>query len=169
MSDLLSTSGKTRREALLQILLISAGTCTAFFGASKIIYLIPKPKAQDSQKGTQVVTTAPQGQTPGNNTIASISSTLTSGTPTLANTTITIKVAYFGFQTVQTTGVSEEYLTLTAPAFLQDVLSKVREEHPVLGPMIPIMAITINGIPEYGNPQLANNSEVDFIPMYAGG
>ena len=81
----------------------------------------------------------------------------------------TIKVAYFGFETIQTTGTAEEYLTLPAPVFLQDVLSKIEGEHVVLAAMLPLMGITINGVPTYGNPRLENNSEVDFIPIYAGG
>ena len=81
----------------------------------------------------------------------------------------TIKVAYFGFQTVQTTGTTEEYLTLPAPVFLQDVLSRIKEEHVVLAAMLPIMSKVINGIPATGNPQLANNSEIDLIPLFAGG
>ena len=81
----------------------------------------------------------------------------------------TIKIVYFGFETVQTTGVNEEYLTLPTPVFLEDALSQVKEKHVVLAAMLPTMAISINGIPANGNPQLSNNSEIDFIPTFAGG
>src|SRR5271157_2474324 len=81
----------------------------------------------------------------------------------------TIKVGYFGFETIQTTGVNEEYLTLPAPVFLQDALRQIKDKHVVFATMLPIMAISIDGIPANGNPQLSNNSEIDFIPTFAGG
>ena len=88
---------------------------------------------------------------------------------TLPKEHYTIKVAYFGFSTVQTTGVNEEYFTLPAPVSLQDVLSQIKEKHVVFTAMLPLMAINVNGITADGNPQLSNNSEIDFIPTLAGG
>ena len=81
----------------------------------------------------------------------------------------TIKVAYFGFLTVQITGVNEEYFTLPAPVSLKEIISQIKEKHAVFATMLPLMAISVNGITVVGNPQLSNNSEIDFIPTLAGG
>ena len=165
-------SKATRREALRKILLISAGTCVALFGVSEIIGSISKLRSQNGSKVTQTKITAMQNETLSTTNTSSPSTAAIAIDRSLAISALsnyTIKVAYFGFQTIETTGVTEEYLALSSPVFLQDVLSQISEEHVVLAAMLPIMAITVNGIPVYGNPQLANNSEVDFIPIYAGG
>lgn len=171
MSNNPSGSGTTRREALRKILLISAATGLTLLGASEITGSISKAKTQGSPKATQTETTVTQKIVDSTETTAPLSEATSSDTSGLlgAISDYTIKVVYFGFQTVQTTGTTEEYLTLQAPVFLQDVLSRIKQEHVVLAAMLPIMAITINGIPADGNPQLANNSEVDLIPLYAGG
>jgi len=161
----------TRREALRKMLLISVATCFTLFGAFEIISSISKAQSHDSPKATQTRTTAVESQTVSSSgTISSSTAAITSDSPALvgAPADYAIKVVYFGM-TVQTTGTKEEYLTLPAPVFLQDVLSQIREEHVVLAAMLPTMAIVINGTPADGNPQLANNSEVDFIPTFAGG
>jgi molybdopterin converting factor small subunit len=103
--------------------------------------------------------------------LGSSTAATTSDSPVLIGSlpNYTIRIAYFGFLTVQTTGTEEEYLTLPAPVFLQDVLSKIGEEHVVLAAMLPTMAIMVNGITADGNPQLSNNSEVDIVPTFAGG
>lgn len=172
MSNNPSGSGTTRREALRKILLISAATGLTLLGASEITGSISKAKTQGSPKATQTETTVTQNKIVGSTeTTAPLSEATSNDTSGLlgAISDYTIKVVYFGFQTVQTTGTTEEYLTLQAPVFLQDILSRIKQEHVVLAAMLPIMAITINGIPADGNPQLANNSEVDLIPLYAGG
>ena len=162
----------TRRESLRKMLLISAGICVALFGVSDIIGSISKRESQNSSKVTQTEITAVQNETLGtSSTFGSSTAAFAIDRPSTISATSNymIKVAYFGFQTIETTGIAEEYLTLPSPVFLQDVLSQIGEKHVVLAAMLPIMAITVNGIPTYGNPQLANNSEVDFIPIYAGG
>jgi hypothetical protein len=166
-------SGATRREALRKMLVISAATCVVLFGGFELFNSISKSKSQANPKAKQNVTTADQSHKVSSTSSASSSSTVavTNESPAFVtgSTNYTIKVAYFGFETIQTTGIAEEYLTLPAPVFLQDVLSKIEGEHVVLAAMLPLMGITINGLPTYGNPQLENNSEVDFIPIYAGG
>jgi len=159
MSEVSPGFGATRRDALKKILLVSVASCAALLGTFEIVGSSSKVKSQNDRVTEQTETS--QSQT-------SVSSNTTSD-PATAPINYTIKVAYFGFQTVQTTGTSEEYLTLPAPVFLQDVLEKIKEEHIVLAAMLPIMAVTINGVSAEGNPQLSNNSEVDIIPIYAGG
>lgn len=88
--------------------------------------------------------------------------------PNNASVFTSIKVVYFGMAE-QSTGTRQEYLSLPAPAHFEDLLSKVRERHVVLGPMLTTMQIVINGNPVDGNPILNENDEVDFIPVFAGG
>ena len=67
------------------------------------------------------------------------------------------------------TGIKEEYLKLQSPVHLDDVLSYVKQEHVVLAPMLPVMQIVVNGVPTQDNPLLQNKTEIDLIPIYAGG
>jgi hypothetical protein len=157
-----SGSGLTRRTALRKALLVFAGVCIGLLGASAIGGSILESNPLNNRKAQSAITTL-QSQTLNDEVTASSSSAAS------VNAKYAIKVAYFGFQTVQTTGTTEEHLTLPAPVFLQDVLYKIRQEHVVLAAMLPLMSITVNGIPASGNPQLADDSEVDLIPIYAGG
>jgi nucleotide-binding universal stress UspA family protein/molybdopterin converting factor small subunit len=81
---------------------------------------------------------------------------------------ITIKVVYFGMST-QMTGSKEEYLTLASPVHLDNVLTQIKQEHAVLAAMLPVMQIVVNGVPTQDNLLLQDKTEVDLIPIYAGG
>jgi molybdopterin converting factor small subunit len=83
-------------------------------------------------------------------------------------TPITVKVVYLAMST-QTSGIKQEYFTLPSPAYLDNVLTQIKEAHPSFAAMLPSMQIVVNGVPTQDNPLLSNNSEVDFIPVYAGG
>jgi len=157
----------TRRQTLKRFLLVSAGVCAAAVGASGILSCIGKKTSHDTSKISQTGIEA--GQANDQVVVLANSSTSTDSPSQESPESCSIKVAYFGFLTVQVTGVSEEYLTLPAPVHLQDVLSQICTEHPVLTTMLVMMAITVNGITVSGNPELANETEVDLLPTYAGG
>jgi molybdopterin converting factor small subunit len=168
-----STSGleATRREALKKMLLVSAGICAGLLGASGFLAAF-QHGIQQSRQGSVRAGTDAQSQPTSN--VSTISSTSTSAISKSqfdggAAAEYTINVKYFGFTMTQITGTSQEYLVLPAPVLLQDVIAQIEKEHVVLTPMLPLMAIIVNGMPADGNPQLANNSEVDLIPAYAGG
>lgn len=81
---------------------------------------------------------------------------------------VNVKVVYVGMST-QTSGIKQEYLALPSPAHLDDVMSKIKENHSSFAEMLPLMQIVVNGVPTQGNPLIDDNTEVDFIPTYAGG
>ena len=70
---------------------------------------------------------------------------------------------------IQKTGTKEEYFKLPSPVYLNDLISQVKQEHAVFATMLPTMQIVVNGVPTQENPRLPDNTEVDFIPVYAGG
>ena len=92
-------------------------------------------------------------------------------TTTKENSTfVNVKVVYFGMS-FQMTGVKEEYFKLKAQARLQDLLLQIQKRHEVFAAMLPTMQILLDGNPftPQDNPELREKSEIDFIPVYAGG
>ena len=85
-------------------------------------------------------------------------------------TFIQTKVVYFGMS-IQMTGIKEEYFTIQTPARLQGLLSQIEARHEVFAAMLPTMQILVDGNPFtfQDNPLLQDKTEVDFIPVYAGG
>ena len=67
------------------------------------------------------------------------------------------------------TGTKEEYFKLPSPVYLDDLISRIKQMHAVFVTMLPTMQIVVHGVPTQENPQLPDNTEVDFIPVYAGG
>ena len=157
-------AGPTRREALRKMLLVSVGIGSTLVGASAIMEISSRVRSRSNSKQTQTKIQGVQSQTVSSPIITQSS---TSIAPEPSN--YTIKVAYFGFLTEQITGTSEDYLTLPTPVHLQDVLTRIGQEHPVLTTMLPTMSVVVNGIAESGNPQLTNDTEVDLVPTFAGG
>ena len=151
-------AGATRRESLRKILLVSVGIGSALVG----VFAMLEPHNNSKQRQTEIQ--GVQSQTISSQIVTQSS---TSIAPEPSN--YDIKVAYFGFLTEQITGTSEEYLTLPTPVHLQDVLTQIGQEHPVLTAMLPTMSVVVNGIAESGNPQLTNDTEVDLVPTFAGG
>ncbi len=84
------------------------------------------------------------------------------------STQISVKVVYLGMST-QMGGIKSEYLTLPSPAYLNDVLSLIKQNHANFAPMLPRMQVIVNGVPTADNPRLSNDTEVDLLPMYPGG
>ena len=66
-------------------------------------------------------------------------------------------------------GIKQEYLSLPPPVHLDDVLNQIKEQHTIVPTMIQTMQIVVNGVPTQDNPLLSDNTEVDLIPLYAGG
>jgi hypothetical protein len=81
---------------------------------------------------------------------------------------VTIKIVYLGMSS-QTGGIKQEYLAFASPVYLNDVLTKIKEEHTNFSLMISRMQIVVNGVPTQDNPKLSDNTEVDLIPVYPGG
>jgi|SRR5579862_3990204 len=81
---------------------------------------------------------------------------------------ITIKVVYVGMST-KMSGIKEEYLVLPSTAHLDDALAQLKQEHSVLSAMLPAMQIVVNGVPTQSNPILQDQTEIDMIPIFAGG
>ena len=69
----------------------------------------------------------------------------------------------------QITGTKKEYLTLESPVYLDNVSTQMEQEHAVLVTMLPLMQIVVNGVQAQDNPMLQDKTEVDSIPIYAGG
>ncbi|MDG6996309.1 MAG: MoaD/ThiS family protein [Nitrososphaerota archaeon] len=138
----MSTDNVERRVAIKKIALVGAGVAAFAFGGLELLQLLGR---KTTPKTVALSNTAPTSES-----------------------LLTIKVAYFGMAT-QSTGTSVEYLNLPAPAHLQDLLSELKQRHVVLVVMLPNMQILINGIPAEGNPELQDHSEIDFIPLFAGG
>jgi len=138
-----SESPPSRRSVLKSLLLISGGICVAALGGSSLLGV--SSNKEGSQKSV--------------NTNSRNNDQFTS---------ITIKVVYFGMST-QMTGTKEEYFTLTSPVYLNDILARIKQDHVVLAPMLSIMQIVVNGVPTQDNPLLQDKTEVDLIPVYAGG
>ncbi len=127
------------------LLLIFGGVCLAALGGSELL-------ASSSSKKSS----------------ASRDTGSRTGGQVVQLTSITIKVVYFGMST-QITGTKEEYLTLESPVYLDNVLTQIKQEHAVLVTMLPLMQIVVNGVPAQDNPMLQDKTEVDLIPIYAGG
>ena len=165
-----SEPSQSRRSVLGKMLVVSAGVCFAALGAFSLFDLTTAESLGESQASHSSTATVgdqePLGS--GSSVPQSSSTTITANNKENADLA-TIEVAYFGFTMVQFTGTSKEYLKLASPIYLQDVLTQVEKKHIALAPMLPLMSIVVNGTPVTGNPQLANNSEVDLIPSYAGG
>ena len=140
----MSTDSVERRTAIKKIALVGAGVAVFAFGGLGLLQL---PGGKSTPK-----------------TVASSNTPTTNSSPPLD----TIKVAYFGMAT-QSTGTSVEYLNLPSPVHLENVISVLKEKHVVLVAMLPSMQILINGTPAEGNPELEDHSEIDFIPVFAGG
>jgi len=157
----------SRREALKAIVLVSAGATFAILGGSKILSNSSNvkltPQEQNSRNASSNLEKA------SNSSIVSDSSSIPSGrTTTSESTYINAKAVYFGMSE-QMTGTKQERFRLQAPAHLQDLVSQIEQKHVVFATMLPTMQIVINGEPAQDNPQLPDNAEVDFIPVYAGG
>ena len=151
----------TRREALTGIFLVSAGALVLLTASDVLGYF------KRSALSVQTSRISPATPESVNTTvIATSASSITSQTNTLSP--VTIKVVYFGMSD-QMTGTKEEYFTLQTPAFLLDLVSQIKQKHAVFATMLPTMQIVIDGVPAQGNPQLQNKTEVDFIPLFAGG
>jgi len=67
------------------------------------------------------------------------------------------------------TGTKQESFTIPSPVYLEDLLSRVKQEHAVFAVMLPTMQIVVDGVPTQENLQLEDETEVDFIPLYTGG
>ena len=70
---------------------------------------------------------------------------------------------------IQMTGTKEEYFTLPSPVHLDNVLTQIRRDHVVFATMLPTVQIVVNGVPTQDNPPILDKTEVDLIPVYAGG
>jgi molybdopterin converting factor small subunit len=141
----MSEFSPSRRRVLKNLVLISGGLCLAAAGGSTLLAL-------SSRKVSSI----------------NLDRNVSNSDQVVQPASITIKIVYFGMST-QMTGSKEEYLTLTSPVHLDDVLAKIKREHLVLATMLPVMQIVVNGLPTQDNPMLQDKTEVDLIPIYAGG
>jgi molybdopterin converting factor small subunit len=135
----------TRRRSLKTLLLIFGSVCLATLGGSELLASSSSKKSSPSRD---------TGSSTGGQVVQPAS--------------VAIKVVYFGMS-IQITGTKEEYLTLESPVYLDNVLTQIKREHAVLVTMLPLMQIVVNGVPAQDNPQLQDKTEVDLIPIYAGG
>ena len=136
----------SRRNALKSLLLISGGLCIAALGGSSLLGV------SSTKEGLQ----------------KSVDTNSGSKEQVDHSTSVTIKVVYFGMST-QMTGTKEEYFTLPSPVHLDDVLAQIKQDHIVLATMLPTMQIVVDGVPTQDNPAIQDKTEVDLIPVYAGG
>ena len=151
----------TRRAALKGIFLASAGALALLTAIDVFGYFKkPSPSVQTSR----ISPTNPERV----NATVVLRSASTIDSRTNISDPVTIKVVYFGMSD-QMTGTKEEYFTLQTPAFLQDLISLIEQRHVVFATMLPTMQIVVDGVPTQDNPQLQSKTEVDFIPLYAGG
>ncbi|MGI0080370.1 MAG: MoaD/ThiS family protein [Nitrososphaerales archaeon] len=148
-----------RRKVLKAIVFAAAGISVALIGATGFLRLASEP---------QNIPTKPSSISTSNSNLAGVSTSASQPANSDISAYSTFKVVYFGMAT-QTTGTKQEYVTLSSPASLGDLLGEIKKRHPVLGPMLPTMQIVINGNPSQLNTQLMNNDEIDFIPVLAGG
>ncbi len=141
-----SETRPSRRSALKRLILISGGICLVALGSSALLGF------SQGQEGSQ------ENEDNSND----------NSKQAVQSGSITIKIVYFGMST-QMTRTKEEYFTLPSPVYLDDVLGQVKQEHVVLAAMLPVMQIVVNGVPTQDNPLLQDKTEVDLIPVYAGG
>ncbi|HKW05883.1 MAG TPA: MoaD/ThiS family protein [Nitrososphaerales archaeon] len=147
-----------RREALKTIILISLGVGVALLSSTSLLGLFRNPSSKSSlgsqaQTSKSVATGITQSQ---------LETTSENGSY------FTVKVVYFGMAT-QATGVKQEYFALQSPASLSNLLTQIKQEHAVAGPMLTTMQIMINGNPAVASQRLFANDEIGFIPILGGG
>ncbi len=81
---------------------------------------------------------------------------------------IRIRVLYFG-QAKDAAGTSDEELSLSAPASLQDLLEKTESRHAALAKLKKITRIAVNTELAKQDQNLDDGDEVAFLPPVAGG
>jgi molybdopterin converting factor small subunit len=157
----------SRREALKGIALLSLGAVVAFVGGSELVNL----SLRRSNIGKRDSKKSQSQQSDSSNTAISSSPLPVAGSSSstsAASNLETIKVGYFGMS-VQTIGISREYFIMPAPVHLEDLLDEIDKRHPVISAMLPSMQILVNGVPADSSTELTDASEVDLIPIFAGG
>ena len=83
-------------------------------------------------------------------------------------TEVSVRVVYFGMP-LTVTGTKKETVVLPAPAYLSDLKNALVKLHPGLETMFQSMLFLVDGVSANGNPQLANNWEVDILALGVGG
>jgi molybdopterin converting factor small subunit len=162
-------SKPSRRQVLKTIVLLSLSAGAAFLGGSILTTSLLKRSAPS--RGLSKESPSLQSEDILNNTKALVvspnPSVNASSTPSVPKLD-TIKVRYFGMS-VQSTGTSNEYFVMSAPVLLQEVINEIEKRHPVISAMLPTMQILVNGNPADSSTNITDGSEIDLIPIFAGG
>jgi molybdopterin converting factor subunit 1 len=81
---------------------------------------------------------------------------------------VRVKVLYFG-QAREAAGGGGEDLSLTSPAYLDDLFSETARRHEKLNKVRKIIQVAVNEELKDGNIQLKDGDVVAFLPPVAGG